>query len=215
MADNEQKAHQLVEEARGKLRGTSSGFFSFIFGGSSKEEEGLEMMGRAANLYKMSKNWGKAGSTFTMIGEHHAKKGSKHDAATSFVEAANCFKKTDHKEASESLLKAIDIYTDMGRFTIAAKHHQTVAELFEDNVAHMETVIQHYQIAADYFKGEESSSSANKCLVKVAQYNATLEKYEKAIQIYEQVSYATFSCPTNIYHFLSPRSLRTAFSPTC
>ena len=41
--------------------------------------------------------------------------GSKHDAATSFVEAANCFKKTDHKEASESLLKAIDIYTDMGR----------------------------------------------------------------------------------------------------
>ena len=50
-----------------------------------------------------------------MIGEHHAKKGSKHDAATSFVEAANCFKKTDHKEASESLLKAIDIYTDMGR----------------------------------------------------------------------------------------------------
>ena len=61
MADNEQKAHQLVEEARAKLRGTSSGFFSFIFGGSSKEEEGLEMMGRAANLYKMSKNWGKAG----------------------------------------------------------------------------------------------------------------------------------------------------------
>ena len=61
MADNEQKAHQLVEEARAKLRGTSSGFFSFIFGGSSKEEEGLEMLGRAANLYKMSKNWGKAG----------------------------------------------------------------------------------------------------------------------------------------------------------
>ena len=63
-----------------------------------------------------------------------------------------------------------------------------MAELFEDNVANMETVIQHYQIAADYFKGEESTSSANKCLVKVAQYTATMEKYEKAIQIYEQVS---------------------------
>ena len=63
-----------------------------------------------------------------------------------------------------------------------------MAEINEDNVANMETVIQHYQIAADYFKGEESTSSANKCLVKVAQYNATLEKYEKAIQIYEQVT---------------------------
>ena len=36
MGDNEQKANQLVEEAKGKLRGTTSGFFSFIFGGSSK-----------------------------------------------------------------------------------------------------------------------------------------------------------------------------------
>ena len=111
---NEQKANKLVEDAASKLGG-ASGFFSSLFGGSSKEDEGLEMLGRAANLYKMGKNWGKAGTTFTIIGEHHAKKGSKHDAATNFVEAANCFKKTDHKEASESLLKAIDIYTDMGR----------------------------------------------------------------------------------------------------
>ena len=76
------------------------------------------MLGRAANLYKMSKNWGKAGNTFTTIGEHHAKKGTKHDAATNFVEAANCYKKTDPKEASESLIKAIDIYTDMGRWDL-------------------------------------------------------------------------------------------------
>ena len=103
------------------------------------------------------------------------------------MEAANCYKKTDPKEASESLIKAIDIYTDMGRVTIAAKHYQTVAELFEDNAEQIETVIQHYQIAADYFKGEESTSSANKCLVKVAEKSATLEKYERAIQIYEQV----------------------------
>jgi hypothetical protein len=29
------------------------------------------------------------------------------------------------------LLKAIDIYTDMGRFSIAAKHHQSIAEMYE------------------------------------------------------------------------------------
>merc|ERR1712203_754317 len=39
-----------------------------------------------------------------------------------------------------------------------------------------------------YFKGEESNSSANKCMLKVAQYAATLENYNKAIQIYEQVA---------------------------
>lgn len=48
--------------------------------------------------------------------------------------------------------------------------------------------IQHYEQAADYFKGEESVSSANKCMLKVAQYAAQLEDYEKAISIYEQVA---------------------------
>jgi hypothetical protein len=39
------------------------------------------------------------------------------------------------------------------------------------------------------FQGEESNSSANKCLLKVAHYSAQLENYERAIQIYEQVPF--------------------------
>ena len=113
--------------------------------------------------------------------------GAKHDGATNYVEAANCYKKTDPKEAAASLQKAIDIYTDMGRFNIAAKHHQSVAELFETEAADLDKAMQHYETAADYFKGEESNSSANKCMLKVAQYAAQLENYDKAIKIYEQV----------------------------
>ena len=76
--------------------------------------------------------------------------GNKHDAATNYVDAANCYKKNDPKEAAASLqkvwkkiswklmiihqLQAIDIYTDMGRFTIAAKHHETIAGIFESEV---------------------------------------------------------------------------------
>jgi len=185
MSENEQKAIQLVEEADKKL-GAKSGFLSALFGGSSKTDEALELLARAANMFKMAKKWSQAGNTFSKIANHHVKEGAKHDAATNYVEAANCFKKTDPKEAAGSLQKAIDIYTDMGRFTIAAKHHQTVAELFESEAADLDCAIQHYETAADYFKGEESNSSATKCLVKVAQYAAQLENYDKAIQIYEQ-----------------------------
>lgn len=38
----------------------------------------------------------------------------------------------DPNEAVNCLLKAIDIYTDMGRFSMAAKHHQSIAEMFEN-----------------------------------------------------------------------------------
>merc|ERR1719336_27271 len=149
------------------------------------------MLGRAANLFKMAKKWNEAGQTFCKIANHHISQGNKHDAATNFVDAANCYKKNDPKEAAASLQKAIDIYTDMGRFTIAAKHHETIAGIFESECADLDKAMQHYEQAADYFKGEESNSSANKCMLKVAQYAATLENYEKAIKIYEQVAAAS------------------------
>ena len=105
----------------------------------------------------------------------------------------------------------------MGRFSMAAKHHQTIAEMYENEAndlvsflicvnerkksiihsliffSHLfyfiqNRAVQHYEQAADYFKGEEATSSANKCMLKVAQYAAQLEDYEKAIQIYESVA---------------------------
>jgi len=190
MGDNEQKAKALVADADKKLS-SKPGFLGGLFGGSSKQDEGLEMLGRAANLFKMAKKWNEAGNTFCKIANHHISQGNKHDAATNFVDSANCFKKNDPKQAASSLQKAIDIYTDMGRFTIAAKHHQTIAELFESQTAELDKAMQHYEQAAEYFRGEESHSSANKCMLKVAEYAATLENYEKAIKIYEQVAAAS------------------------
>lgn len=41
------------------------------------------------------------------------------------------------------------------------------------------------------FLFDTCSSSANKCLLKVGHYSAQLEQYQKAIEIYEQVTAAT------------------------
>ncbi|XP_075781846.1 beta-soluble NSF attachment protein isoform X3 [Pelodiscus sinensis] len=82
-----------------------------------------------------------------------------------------------------------------GRFTIAAKHHITIAEVYETELVDIEKAIAHYEQAADYYKGEESNSSANRCLLKVAAYAAQLEQYQKAIEIYEQVGTNTMDNP--------------------
>ena len=125
---------------------------NFCCRGQSKQDEALECYGRAGNLFKMAKKWSQAGNTFVTIAQHHAKLGNKHDAATNYVDAANCYKKSDPKEAVNSLVKAVDIYTDMGRFTIAAKHHQTIAEIYESDIADLDKAMTHYEQAADYFK---------------------------------------------------------------
>ncbi|KAJ6634847.1 Alpha-soluble NSF attachment protein [Pseudolycoriella hygida] len=188
MGDNEQKAMALMAEAEKKLT-QQKGFFGSLFGGGSNRlDEALECYKRAANMFKMAKNWGQAGKAFCEAANLHSKGGSPHDSATSYVDASNCFKKVDPNEAVSCLLKAIEIYTEMGRFQIAAKHHQSIAEMYENEANDLQRAVQHYEKAADYFRGEESTSSANKCMLKVAQYAAQLEEYDKAIQIYEQVA---------------------------
>lgn len=46
----------------------------------------------------------------------------------------------------------------MGRFTIAAKHHQTIAEMYESDIADLERAMQHYEKSADYFRVCQSSA---------------------------------------------------------
>lgn len=151
-------------------------------------DEAIELYVRAGNMFKMAKKWTDAGKAFCEAAQLHWKSGNKHDAASGYVDASVCFKKTDPKEAVNCLNRAIEIYTDMGRFNIAAKHHMSVAEIYENELVDIEQAISHYEQAADYYKGEESTTSANRCLLNVARYAAQLEKYDKAIEIYEAVA---------------------------
>ncbi|XGW02749.1 hypothetical protein V3C99_014629 [Haemonchus contortus] len=198
MADSEVKARRKLEEAEKKTRG-GGGFLGKIFGGGGADEA-ADLFIQAGNLFKMAKLWKEAGDAFVRAAELHGSKGdSKHDCASQYAEAANCYRKVNPQLAVDCLLKTSEIYTDMGRFNMAAKNHVTIAELFETECPDTEQCIQHYQKAADYYKGEESKSSATKCLIKVAQYAAQLEQYQKAIAVFEEIAMWEADHPTLKY----------------
>ena len=50
----------------------------------------------------------------------------------------------------------------------------------------LNAAIQHYEQAAEYFKGEESNAAASACMKKVAAHAATAEDYVKAIKVYDK-----------------------------
>uniref|UniRef100_A0AAY5EJS7 N-ethylmaleimide-sensitive factor attachment protein, alpha b n=1 Tax=Electrophorus electricus TaxID=8005 RepID=A0AAY5EJS7_ELEEL len=177
----EKEAMALMAEAEKKVKSSQS-FFGSLFGGSSKMEEACDMYGRAANMFKMAKNWSAAGNAFSQAALLHLQMQNKHDAATNFIDAGNAFKKADPQEAINCLNRAIEIYTDMGRFTIAAKHHVTIAEIYETELVDIDKVR-----CCGASNLSSVSNSANKCLLKVASYAAQLEQYPKAIEIYEQI----------------------------
>ncbi|KAM8853749.1 alpha-soluble NSF attachment protein-like isoform 1-T1 [Synchiropus picturatus] len=207
----EQEAEALKREADKKASSVGA-LVGRMFGGSSKPEEACDLYIKAANMFKMTKNWTEAGKCFSKAGRIHQQSGRQHEAANDFINAGNAYKKVDPKKAVELVTKAIHIYTDMGRFTTAAKHHMTLGEICETQledvtqasgcssaaedlkiflvntilVWFLQAVV-HYQQAADYYKGEESTSSANNCLLKVAAHVALQYQYQRAVQIYEQI----------------------------
>ncbi|KNC78456.1 hypothetical protein SARC_09108, partial [Sphaeroforma arctica JP610] len=63
----------------------------------------------------------------------------------------------------------------------------TIAEIYETELVDLDKACAAYSQAADWFQGEDSTSSANKALLKVAFFSAQLEHYEKAVDIYESV----------------------------
>jgi alpha-soluble NSF attachment protein len=180
---SDSQGDEWYDKAEKKLKSFS------LFNNQAKFEDASEMFLKAANCYKMAKNWERAGASYIRAAECVVKE-SKHEAASNYVQASICLKKINNKDAINALRIAVEYFLDEGRFSIAAKHQKEVAEMYE-NEADYENCLKSFQLAADYYDGEGSTTSSNQCLLKVAQYSAQLEKYDRAIEIYEKVAKAS------------------------
>lgn len=186
------KARELMAKAEKKL---GSWFASFS---GTKYEDAEELYKKAANQFKVAKSWDEAGDAFERAARMALKQQSPHDTATSYMEAANCYKKTDATKSLRCYREVVSLHIDLGRFTQAAKVQKEIGELLEaegDSAA----ACDEYQKSVDYYEAEESNSQANQVLLKIAGLSATAKDYERAIAIYERVAIA--SLDNNLLRF--------------
>ncbi|KAE8707638.1 Alpha-soluble NSF attachment protein [Hibiscus syriacus] len=179
MGDQLARGEEFVKKAEKKLK--SWGLFG------SKYEDAADLFDKAANCFKLAKSWDKAGSTYVKLVNCHLKSESKHEAAQAYVNAAQCYKKTATKEAISCFQQAVNLFCDIGRLSMAARYYKEIAELYESE-QNIEQAMDYFEKAADFFQNEEVSSSANQCKLKVAQFAAQIEQYQKAIGIYEEIA---------------------------
>eukprot|EP00731_Ephydatia_muelleri_P027295 Em0019g168a len=184
---NERKAMEYTEQAEKKIK-SATGFLGNLFGGPAKMEEAADLYVKAANAYKIAKKHTAAGNAFRKAAEIHFKLDTKHEGAAILADAGQVLKKDSPKEAVECYQRAIEVYTDMGKFSMAARYHTTIAEICEGDLADYEAAMRNYETAADYFKAEDSTASADKCVLKVAHMAAQLQMFDKAVQIFEEVA---------------------------
>eukprot|EP01018_Ginkgo_biloba_P016980 Gb_01513 [translate_table: standard] len=179
MAGQEAKGDEFEKKAEKKMRGWA------LFG--SKYDDAAELYEKAGNSYKLAKSWDKAGAAYIKLSDCHLKLESKHEAASAYVDAANCYKKFNAQEAVRCLNLAVNLFMEIGRLSMAAKHCKEIGDIYETE-ENLELAMQYFERAGDLFQGEEVTSTANQCRLKVAQFASQLEQYPKAVEIFEDVA---------------------------
>eukprot|EP00051_Salpingoeca_urceolata_P032398 m.15523 g.15523 ORF g.15523 m.15523 type:complete len:289 (+) comp5042_c0_seq1:319-1185(+) len=178
----------LIAQAQKRMQSSSS-FFSSITGSSSaKQEEAADLYKRAANQYKIRKEWKPAGDCFVEAARIHEQLQVMHEIAQAYNEAATCYKKVDQDAYVSALQSVVRVYSDMGRFAMAAKAVMSLAETFETQICDLPKAAEFYEQAADLYKTEENTSGTNKASLKVAHLAAQMEDYEKAFEMFEEVA---------------------------
>ncbi len=174
-------AEALVAKAEKRLNG---GFMSNMFSSTSKYEEASELYEKAAIQFKLNKHWLEAGETYEKLTATCNEMGSNHEVAMNFVESANCYKKIDANKAVEMFKKAAKKFSEIGRLSMAAKHLKEVGDMLEKEKK-LEESLEAFAAAADLYLGENTESTANQCKLRVAAIAGQLERYDMAIETFE------------------------------
>jgi len=181
MSPEEKRGHDLMKQAEQAL----NKFSWFGLANISKYEDAIALYLKGANSFKMAQAWQEAGNAFVKVADLETKaQTSRFEASSHYVQAGDMYRRIDPALAISHYRHGISMMCDDGRFGTAAKHSETIADLYEAD-HNIEEAIKYYQQAADYYNGDNSASRANKNLEKVALHSATLKKYKEASELFE------------------------------
>jgi alpha-soluble NSF attachment protein len=193
MGDNPE---ELVRRARNKL---TPGFFGKVFSSKeSREEEAIELLTSAANMFKIQKNWKRAGETFEELATLETQQGSN-TAYTQYQNAAHCFSFIDKARSNTNLDKAIECCEKSGKYMQAGKLAQKIAGECEENFDYAQA-IDKYKKAAEYFalENQNTKSMQQQCLLKVADLMCISnhkDMFTEAPKIYEKLGMQYLTVP--------------------
>lgn len=165
MNTREKEAHELVKKADAKM---TTGFFGSLFSSkSSRLEESLDYLEKAASIFKLCKNWEEAGRTYERCGQIEAE--LQADAAKYYLESAHCYSFVNLEKSVGIKHKALEIYIQQGRFQLAGKIQQEMASKFEEE-RDFKNAAEAFKKAGEYFSMESlnSKSYQQSCALKYA-----------------------------------------------
>mmetsp|Transcript_16287 Transcript_16287/g.15611 ORF Transcript_16287/g.15611 Transcript_16287/m.15611 type:complete len:299 (-) Transcript_16287:212-1108(-) len=177
----------------------------FGFGKAQKYEDAAEAFTKAGNAFKLANLWESGGKAFLKAAEQQLIMKEVNEAGSRLIEAGNCFKKVNPKEAIKAFNQAIDIYNESGRFSLSSRYYKEIAEIYEAD-GNMDGAIESFQQAANLFIGDNKQQNANQCLLKIANLSSAADDFSKAGEIFESLGRESMGSRLGAYsakgHFL-------------
>ncbi|GMM37296.1 Sec17 protein [Saccharomycopsis crataegensis] len=166
------------------------GGFAKFFGGSSlyRFEEAADLYIQAANLYRIQKQYVKAGNLFEKASEAQKKAESIDESGSTLIDAFKSYREDSPQDAARVLKEAIKIFTTRGQFRRAANFKMDLAAIYEDSLNDLSEATQHYEQAGDWYSSDQAQALANKAYVKAADLGALAGNYIQAAALYESVA---------------------------
>jgi len=193
MGDN---PDELVRKAHSKL---TPGFLGKMFSSKeSRQEEATDLLTSAANIYKIRKDWKKAGETYEEIARLEVEQGGN-TAYVHYQNAAHCFSFVDKARSNQMLDAAIESCVKVGKYMQAGKTAQRIATECEENFDYP-NAIDKYKKAAEYFamESQNTKSMQQQCLLKVADLMCISnhkDMFTEAPKIYEKLGMQYLTVP--------------------
>ncbi|KAK3315255.1 putative vesicular-fusion protein sec17, partial [Apodospora peruviana] len=176
-----------------KLR-ASTGGFSFFSRKEDKLQDAVELYVRAANAFRLQKNYKEAGKTFELAAKINRNDLKElDDAADNMLQAFKVYRKDSPEDAVRCLQASIDQYTSKGNYRRAASHMENMGEVFENEIGDRKRALEAYEKAAEWYEDDNAPALANKLWLKVADIAALEGDYYKAISQYEKVADSSLS----------------------
>ena len=192
---DEKDPDELFQKAKKKL---DPGFFKSIFSDSGHRlEKAMHYFNEAAEIYKLKKEWIKAGDCFIEIAS--LKEQQKEDPCDSYNSAILCYNKGGAKDKYEPLAdKIISINLKAGQFSYCAEltfdKAQKMLEQANNDPKKIQEVLAHYDKALDYFEMDKNSRETKVNEIKEAKADLITiygmkDEIARAKAYYEDLAY--------------------------
>lgn len=158
---------------------------------SSDISGALDCYQKATAQYKLAGEWDRAAEVLLKMGDMFKKQGDLAGAGRLYGEAGTCFRKFSTSAAVSSYLKSAEMYIEMGKFGIPAKHHEAIALIYSKDVSppDQKAVLHHLSMAAHYYYSDNRTAARNKCRLEMARLYGLMDQFEEGVVIYEEMGF--------------------------